>query len=86
MRDLLQSFRAYPDFCLLLDSDSDENRDVLDFAAPAAFQIHTIYVDIGVLAGKWTAMPFFDVLVNRLPSIPTISTGKRMKIDLLPKI
>ena len=49
-----------------VNADRDQHGNVLDFAAPAAFQIDAVNVDIGVFAGKGAAAPLFDVFVGLL--------------------
>ena len=47
----LHAFGSTEDLTIavLIDADRDEYRDVLDFTAPAALQVNTVHVDIGVL-------------------------------------
>ena len=51
---------------VLIDADRDKDRDVLDFAVPAAFQVDAINIDISVFAGERAAPPLLDVFVGLL--------------------
>ena len=51
---------------ILINTDGNKYRYVLDLAAPTTFQVHTVNVDIGVIAGKGPTTPFVDVFVGFL--------------------
>lgn len=48
---LFHPFRSAKDFpaAILTDANGNENRNVLDLAAPTTFQVNTIYVNIGIV-------------------------------------
>lgn len=51
---------------ILINPDGNKDGNVLNLASPAAFQEHTIYVNIRIIAAKRTGSPFFDVFVSFL--------------------
>ena len=46
---------------ILADANGNGNRNVLDLAATAAFQVNTIYVNIWIIPGKRTDTPGFSI-------------------------
>ena len=60
---LFSPFRSAKDLpaAIMANIHGNESRNVLDLAAPAALQVNTIYVNIGVIPGKKTCAPVFDV-------------------------
>lgn len=60
---LFHLFCSAKDFqaAILTDANGNENRNVLDFAASAAFQVDTIYVDIRIGFGKRAGTLNFDI-------------------------
>ena len=63
---LFHAFCSAKDFptAILTDTDGNKNKNILDLAASAAFQINTIYVNIGIVPGKRTGTPGFDMLIS----------------------
>ncbi len=63
---LFHSFPSAKNFpaAILADANDNENRNVLDLAAPTTFQVNTIYVNIGIVPGKRTGTPGFNMLIS----------------------
>ena len=59
------SFSSTKDFtaAILADTDCNQNGNILDLAAPAAFQVNTIYINIRIVLGKRTGTPGFNMLI-----------------------
>ena len=49
---------------ILADANGNKNRNILDFAAPAAFQVNAIYVNIRIASRKRTGTPGFDMFIS----------------------
>ena len=62
---LFHAFRSAKNLpaAILADANGNENRNVLDLAAPAAFQVNTIYINIRIVLGKRTGTPGFNMLI-----------------------
>src|SRR5699024_6459685 len=60
------SFSSSEDFtaAILADADSNQNGNILNLTAPAAFQVDTIYINIGIFPGKRTCTPGFDMFIR----------------------
>ncbi len=73
----LHAFGSTEDLAItvLIDADRDKYGDVLDFAAPAALQVNTVYIDIGVFAGERAAAPLLDVFVGFLIEVADCTRG-----------
>ena len=63
---LFHPFRSAKDFpaAILTNANGNENRNILDLAAPTTFQVNTIYVNIGIVPGKRTGTPGFNMLIS----------------------
>ena len=63
---LFHPFCCAKDFptAILTDTDGNKNRNILDFAAPAAFQVNAIYVNIRIASRKRTGTPGFDMFIS----------------------
>lgn len=74
---LFHPFRSSKDFpaAILTDANGNENRNILDLAAPTAFQVNTIYVIIGIVPGKRTGTPGFDILISLFIQVADGSGG-----------
>ena len=59
-------FRSAKDFpaAVLTDANGNENRNVLDLAVSTTFQVNTIYINIGIVHGKQTGTPGFDMFIS----------------------
>ena len=70
---LFHALSSTEDFtaAILADADCNQNRNILDLAAPAALQVDTIYINIGIFPGKRTGTPGFDMLIWEL-SVPRL--------------
>ena len=74
---LFHAFRSAKDLpaAILADANGNENRNVLDLAAPAAFQVNTIYVNIRIFPGKRTGTPGLDMLISLFIQVADGSGG-----------
>lgn len=74
---LFHPFRSAKDFpaAILTDANGNENRNVLDLAAPTTFQVNTIYVNIGIIPGKRTDIPSFNMLISLFIQVADGSRG-----------
>ena len=68
---LFHAFGSTNDFTasVLIDTDGYKDRDILDFATPAALEINTVNIDIRILAGKRSGMPLFDMFISFLVEV-----------------
>ena len=60
---------------ILTDANGNKNRNVLNLTAPAAFQVNTIYVNIGIVPGKRTGTSGFDMFICLFIQIADDSGG-----------
>ena len=60
------SFRSTKDLpaAILVDIDCNQNGNILDFAISTAFQVDAVYINIGIVPGKRTGTPSFDMLIS----------------------
>ena len=74
---LFHAFRSAKDFpaAILTDANGNKNRNVLNLTAPAAFQVNTIYVNIGIVPGKRTGTSGFDMFICLFIQIADDSGG-----------
>ena len=74
---LFHAFRSAKDLlaAILADTNGNENRNVLDLAAPAAFQVNTIYVNIWIVPGKRTGTPGFNMFISLFIQVADGSGG-----------
>ena len=59
----------------ILIANGNENRNVLDLATPATFQVNIIYVNTGIVPGKRTSTPGFDMLISLFIQVADGSRG-----------
>ena len=60
---------------ILADANGNKNRNILDLASPAAFQVNTIYGNIGIVPGKRSGTPGFDMLISLFIQVADGSRG-----------
>ena len=74
---LFHAFRSAKNLpaAILADANGNKNRNILDLAAPTAFQVNTIYVDIWIIPGKRTGTPGFDMLISLFIQVADCSGG-----------
>ena len=67
----LHAFCSADDLAVAVCRYADSNKDghVLHFAAPAAFQINTVNINVCVFTGQFSAAPGFDMFVSLLIEI-----------------
>lgn len=49
---------------IIADTDCNENGDILDFSAPAAFQVDSIYINIRIFTDEGACAPGFNMLIS----------------------
>ena len=70
-----------------IHADNNKDRNILNFAAPATFQVETINIDIWIAAGQRTCTPGFDMLICfllRLLMVPRDSFVSHKASVILP--
>ena len=67
----LHAFCGSDDLAIPVCRYADSNKDghVLHFAAPAAFQVNTVNINVCVFTGQFSAAPGFDVFVSLLVEV-----------------
>lgn len=74
---LFHAFRSAKDLptAILADANGNGNRNVLDLAPSAAFQVNTIYVNIRIIPGKRMGTPDLDMLISLFIQVADGSGG-----------
>ena len=67
----LHAFCGADDLAIAVCRYADSNKDghILYFAAPAAFQVNTVNINVCVFTGLFSAVPGFDMLVSLLVEV-----------------